>query len=224
MWNMYVSGSGTSQRSASAGVTFRCSSRSRRSSNISASMRSDHASIPTRGSRLVGLLSIIMTSVLGSGAWEQERRGSRHPPISPRRTVVRKRVILKRIVILSEAKDLLFACLRPAALGIRDFPQDRRPPRSRRRRYVVWPPMPRLVREQGKSHRLLRFRWKAELIGEMQFDSQLRDCVAQHSHQCRILCASAGDNHLAISLLSACPWSWNNESRQHESFNCVRNR
>src|SRR6266436_8162598 len=126
MWNMYVRGSGTSQRSASAGVTFRCSSRSRRSSNISASMRSDHASIPTRGSRFVGLLSIIISSVLGSGACEQERRGSTHPPSNPKRTVVRKRVVaLKRIVILSEAKDLLFAFFFQAEDGIRDFPQDR---------------------------------------------------------------------------------------------------
>src|SRR6478672_2541060 len=37
------------------------------------SMRSDWASRPTRGSRLVGLLSMIMTRVFGSGLLEQER-------------------------------------------------------------------------------------------------------------------------------------------------------
>ena len=37
-------------------------------------MRSDWASIPTRGSRFVGLDSMIMTSVLGSGLVEQETR------------------------------------------------------------------------------------------------------------------------------------------------------
>src|SRR5713226_1005331 len=176
-------------------------------------MSSDHASIPTRGSRLVGLLSMIITSVLGSGAWEQERRGSKHPLTNA-----------TKIVILSGAKDLLLACARTAALGIRDFPQDRRPLRSRSRRHIAGPSLPRLMREQGKRHRLLRFRGKSEFIGEMQFDSQRRDCVAQHGHQCWILCASAGDYHLATSLSSACCCSWNNESRQHEALDRVRNR
>src|ERR1700674_417669 len=132
-------------------------------------MRSDHASIPTRGSRLVGLLSIIMTRVLGSGGCEQESRGSRHAPINPKRTVVRKRVVnLKRIVILTLSvpmgKDMLLARVRTAASCIRNFPQDRRSLRSRGRRHIGWPPMTRLVREQGESHCLLRFRRETELI------------------------------------------------------------
>jgi hypothetical protein len=60
---------------------------------------------------LEGLLSIIMTSVLGSGACEQERRGSTQAPRNNKRTLVRKRIVtLKRVVVLSEAKDVLFAC------------------------------------------------------------------------------------------------------------------
>src|SRR5436309_14437067 len=38
-------------------------------------MRSEYASSPTRGSRFVGLLSMIITSALGSGLPLQERRG-----------------------------------------------------------------------------------------------------------------------------------------------------
>src|ERR1700675_897221 len=209
---MWGSGSGTSQRSASAGVTFRCSSRSRRSSNISASMRSDHASIPTLGSRLVGLLSIIMTSVLGSGAWEQERRGSTHAPRINKKTLVRKRIVtLKRVVVLSEAKDVLFArtC---AASCIRNLSEDRPPLRSRSRRYMARPPMPRFMREQGKGHCLLRFRRKAEFIREMDADSHGRDLIAQHAHQRRIFRASARDDHLLIGAISA-----SGKLRQHEA-------
>src|ERR1700682_6617432 len=149
-------------------------------------MRSDCASIPTRGSRFVGLLSIIITSALGSGGCEQERSGSKHPLSKPERNVVRKRAVaLKRLVILtlsvSMGKGLLLARARPAASCIRDFPEDCRPLRSRGRRHIGWPPMPRLMREQGKSHCLLRFRRKAELIGEMQFDPERCDFMAQHS-------------------------------------------
>src|SRR5580704_1529458 len=71
---MYVVASEISQRSASCGCTFKCSSRVSRSSKIRVSMRSEYASNPTRGSRLVGLLSMIMTSVFGSGLEEQDVR------------------------------------------------------------------------------------------------------------------------------------------------------
>src|ERR1035438_7573153 len=127
-------------------------------------MRSDCPSIPTRGSRLVGLLSIIITSVLGSGACEQERRGSSNPPTKNKKLV---------ILTLSEerGKDVLLGCARAAALRIRDFSQNRGPFRSRSRRNIAWTPMPRLIGEQGESDRFLRFRRKAELIREMQSDS-----------------------------------------------------
>ena len=62
-----------SQRSASPGLTLKCSSRETRLSNKRPSISSDHASTPTRGSRFAGLDSMIMTRVFASGLWEQAR-------------------------------------------------------------------------------------------------------------------------------------------------------
>src|SRR5450631_4411547 len=45
-------------------------------------MRSDCASSPTRGSRFVGLLSMITTRVLGSSLLEQEEAKSARPTIA----------------------------------------------------------------------------------------------------------------------------------------------
>src|ERR1039457_6790944 len=191
-------------------------------------MRSDCASIPTRGSRLVGLLSIIITSVLGSGACEQERRGSTTPAVTSNRIVIVTDVCRER------AQSRSFASLRrtilscadlscAAASRIRDLSQDRRPLRSRSRRHIAWPPMPRLMREQRKCHGLLRFRRKAELIREVQADLQGRDFTPRHGHQRRILRASARNNHLVIAALLARNAFRNNESRQHESLNRVGN-
>src|SRR5271157_448828 len=75
---MYVCGSGISQLSASHGFRLKCSSRRTSESKSSSSMRSDCASTPTRGSRFVGLLSMIMTSVLGSGLRAQPGRRRRN--------------------------------------------------------------------------------------------------------------------------------------------------
>src|SRR6516225_1129244 len=69
---MYVCGSGISQLSAAPGTMLNCSSLRTRESNKRESMRSDCASVPTRGSRLVGLNSMHITSVLGAGRLEQE--------------------------------------------------------------------------------------------------------------------------------------------------------
>src|SRR5579871_2675161 len=51
---------------------LKCSSRWTRGSKSSSSIRSDCASVPTRGSRLVGLLSMIITTVFASGRLAQE--------------------------------------------------------------------------------------------------------------------------------------------------------
>src|SRR5208282_4499017 len=77
--------------------------------------------------------------------------------------------------------------------------------------------MPSLVREQGKSHGFLRFRWKAELIREMQSDPERSDFIAQHRHQRRVLHASARDNH----LVNVAPRT---ESWQYKPAHCMRNR
>src|ERR1700693_2429800 len=112
-------------------------------------MRSDWASIPTRGSRLVGLLSMIITSVLGSGGCEQEIRGNTHPPSSPKQIVILK-ILAMLTLSLSKGKDLLLAHSR-AVLRIRNLSQDRRPLRSRSRGHIAGPPMPGFVREQGEG-------------------------------------------------------------------------
>src|SRR5579859_827217 len=49
------------------GCKLKCSSRRKSASKISMSMRSDCASMPARGSRFVGLLSMIITKAPGSG-------------------------------------------------------------------------------------------------------------------------------------------------------------
>src|SRR5580658_3893979 len=117
-------------------------------------MRSDCPSSPTRGSRFVGLLSITITSILGLGACEQERSGK-----VPATIVAHTIGIAKKLVILREAKDLLFARSPGAASRIGDLSQDRRPFRSRGRGHTAWPTMPGLVRKDGESNRLFSFRW-----------------------------------------------------------------
>ena len=72
-----MSGSVSSHLSASPGFTFRCSSRVRSASNRSSPIRSDWASIPTRGSRFVGLFSMSMTKASGLTGLEQEAASSR---------------------------------------------------------------------------------------------------------------------------------------------------
>ena len=57
----------------------------------------------------------------------------------------------------------------PAALShIRNLPQHRRPFRPRGRRHIRRPPVPSLVSQHGKRHRLLGLRRQPELIGESQ--------------------------------------------------------
>jgi hypothetical protein len=151
---------------------------------------------------------MIITSVLGSGAWEQERRGSSHELTNN-----------KTIVILSEAKDLFLSRSRAAASRIRNLSQDRRPLRSRSRWNIAGPPMPGFVREQREGNGFLGFRREAEFIGEMQTDPQGRHLIAQQADQRRILRASAGNDHLAARRLAA-----RSESRHYESLDRIRNR
>src|SRR5580698_9527921 len=173
-------------------------------------MRSDCASIPTRGSRFVGLLSIIITNVFGSGACEQESSGRDRPPTS-----------IPKIVILSAARDLLFVCSRILSSRIGDLSEDRCALGSRGRWHVTWPSMPRLVRKHGKCNCLLRLRRESELIRRMQADSERCDFVMQHGHQSWVLRASAGDNHLMIMSSLVFRWSQGCESREHKSLHRI---
>src|SRR5258708_39399990 len=95
-------------------------------------MRSDGPSVPTRGSRFVGLLSMIITRVCGSGRCEQDRLQKL------RKTPVRKRTIL----------DTGFV---KGASGIRDFSQYRRLLGAGGGRNVRGPLVPRFIREQGEG-------------------------------------------------------------------------
>src|SRR5271154_1309306 len=107
---------------------------------------------------------MIITSVFGSGASEHDRSGIKNAPTPTR-----------RIVFLSEAKDLLFPETIVSASRIRDFPQQRRTLRSRRRRYVAGPPMPGLVREQGEGHGFFGLGWNSELVRETKADPERGD-------------------------------------------------
>src|ERR1019366_3982545 len=71
---MYVCALGISQLSASHGLRLKWSSRRTSESKSSVSIRSDCASTPTRGSRYVGLHSMTMNRVLGSGFRAQPGR------------------------------------------------------------------------------------------------------------------------------------------------------
>src|SRR6185437_13486964 len=74
-WKTYVRGSDISQLSATHGSSLKCSSFRTSGSKMSSAMRSDWESVPTRGSRFTGLLSMSITSVPGEGRLEQETSG-----------------------------------------------------------------------------------------------------------------------------------------------------
>jgi len=59
--------------------------------------------------------------------------------------------------------------------------------------------MPRLVREQGKSDGLLRFRWKAELVEK--WSSIPKDAISLRNIAISVgfFTPSAGDNHFVIA-------------------------
>src|SRR5580658_8931888 len=174
---MYVSGSGVSQRSASAGCRLKCSSRPTSGSNSSSSMRCDCASTPTRGSRLMGLLSMIITSVLGSGLCAQ---APRKITTETQRHREKKRLLFTRwrkcsAPTLDDSdisqqrflSDFLFSlCLcvsvvnfvvlralrvlsgENQSLCVTNLPENRRSLRSRSRRHIRGQSPPRLVRQQ----------------------------------------------------------------------------
>src|ERR1017187_6147134 len=122
-------------------------------------IRLDCASIPTRGSRLVGLLSMIITSVLGSGAFEQDRSGKNNA-----------------------AKNNSELPILKCTLRIGNFSQDRGSFCSGCRGNIAWPPMPRFVREQSKGYGFFSLGGNAKLVRETQIDSHRSNFVSQHGH------------------------------------------
>src|SRR5215469_6227037 len=206
MWKMYVTGSGTSHRSARPGATFKSFPRESKSSKIRLSMRSDCASIPTRGSRLVGLDSMIMTSVFGSGLNEQERSGKS----SARRKITRS------------GESATWGRRKPEAGSpkpqsrIRDLPQHRRPFRPRRRRHIRRPPVPSLVGKHRKRHSLFRLRRDSKLVGESNANAARCSPFGNHLHQGAVFRAAARENQFLKTRRS-----W--DSPDHETFDGIAN-
>src|SRR6266446_1857609 len=163
--------------------------------------------MPTRGSRFVGLLSMIMTRVLGSEGWEQERSENSRVAATPHRIVI-------LTLSLPKGKDLLSPRGRASALRIGNFPQNRGPLRSRCRRHIRRPSMPGLICEQGEGNGFFCFGRYSELVGKAQRDSERCEFVAQHSHECRIVGAATGDNHF---LIASPLW-------KHETPDCIGDR
>src|SRR5580698_2483820 len=107
-------------------------------------MRSEYASSPTRGSRLVGLLSMIMTSVFGSGFEEQEVSAKQAARINMNHAGT---------AVLTCA----FAAPRRTWLHIGNLPENGRSFGSRGRRHIRRPPVPGLIRQQSESVRFFGF-------------------------------------------------------------------
>src|SRR5581483_6154709 len=172
-WNTYVSALGMSQLSARPGCTLKCSSRVSRSSKRRPSMRSEYASIPTRGSRFVGLLSMIMTTSSRAGFCEHDR-------------------------FVPAIKAQIISRTTRCELRIGDLAQDRRTLRPGRSRDVGGIAVPGLEGEQRKGDGFLGLGRQAELIGKTQANPEFGKLGRHHAEQCRILRAASGDYQLLI--------------------------
>src|ERR1700731_2631867 len=105
--------------------------------------------MPTRGSRFVGLLSMIITSVLGSGLEEQERREMLMRAMSP---------------IWTSAGRIATRLLRRAS-RIRNFPQDRWALGTGCGGNVRRPAVPGLVGQEREGGCLFGCRGQSEFVG-----------------------------------------------------------
>src|SRR5271166_2635494 len=191
---MYVCGSGIAQLSASHGFRLKCSSRRTRESKSSSSMRSDCASTPTRGSRLVGLLSMIITSVLGSGLRVQRVRSMKSPKTRP--------VILIAVWSLqrpNEVERSLSFADPSSLLRIAHFAQNCGSLCPSCGSNVRRHPPPRLIRQQRKSCGFLRLGGQPKLVGGAHAHLQGCEFFMDHSHQGCIFRPPAGDHELAKS-------------------------
>jgi len=153
-----------------------------------------HASIPI-ADRDWGDAFIIMTSCWGSERVSgRAEASSTHPPII-QETVCGNRVVSLKECHPERRKDLFWCA--PVMLPWQTKSATGSPSlRSRGRRYVLGRDC-NVSARQGKPASF-GFRWKAEL-GECSSIPTALHCVRAACSQCRILCASAGDNHLAIT-------------------------
>src|SRR5678810_348562 len=158
-----------SQRSARPGATSRLLPRVSRSSKMRSSMRSDCASRPMRGSRLVGLLSMIITRVLGSGLLEQEIRRKQAEQARTRIVFIasEKKQQVPRLVSARERASTFARDDRFAGHGsrIRDLSQDRRPPGSGGGRNIGRPMVPGFVGHEREGGGFLGRGGQSEFVG-----------------------------------------------------------
>src|SRR5690242_14796766 len=122
-------------------------------------MRSDCASRPTRGSRLVGLLSMIMTTVAASGLLEHPVKAKTRPTISSATNRVGTAAPGRAVAAKG---GMVFT----GHLCIRDLSQDDRPLRSSGRRNVRRQPLPRLIGKQGEGRGFFGVGRQPEFVGE----------------------------------------------------------
>src|SRR5947209_1920764 len=146
---------------------------------MSSSSRSDWASVPIRGSRLAGLLSIITTSVLASGCFAQ--------PVSE----------AKKNTARAPARQMEEIRPRPCALRIRNLAQHRCSPGARCRRNIAWSLVPRLISEDGEGDCFLGLTGQPKLIRLLQSELQWGQPLSQHSHQSAVPRPTTRDDVIA---------------------------
>src|SRR5215471_5869260 len=161
---------------------------------MSWSILSDWASVPTRGSRLVGLLSMIITSVLGSACLAQPDKQRRMP--ANKNPIHREHRGARRKVILSMQRFCVPLC--PLWLNIRNFSQHHSILRARGRRHIPRLPMPGLISQKGEGYSFFRLAGHTVIVCVAEPQAQPGDLGRQHLDQRLILRSAAGNNELPV--------------------------
>src|SRR5579884_2034748 len=167
-WKIYVSGLGISQLWATHGCRTKCSSLRTRESNNSSSMRSEKASVPMRGSRFAGLLSINITIVFGSGC-------DRVQPIE-----VNVEIPTRQISLRIGARALMV--WGRSLSDITDLAENRGISRAGRRRNVPGFVMPCLICEQRESNSFLGLTRHAKIIRCAYPEPERLNLIGDHAH------------------------------------------
>src|SRR5262249_27883785 len=155
-------------------------------------MRSDQASVPMRGSRLAGLVSMIITNVFGSEGRVQEsetERGSRKSSFNNR--VIRGKPGLvapsgHRVIVSVLSFFVAPTSWESATLHgrrIRNFPHLRPALCAGCGGNVPHLPVPSLMGENGEGDRLFGLRGQPKLVGSTQPYRQSSDSSGDHPHQ-----------------------------------------
>src|SRR5437868_616226 len=126
--------------------------------------------MPTRGSRFVGLLSMIITT--------SPLLGFREPETAPR----------------TASRTIPRTTTRTHSSRIRDFAQDRGALRTSGGGNIGRFPVPGLEGKQSECDGLFGFGGQAEFVGQTQANTEFRDFQRDHAQQRGILCATAGYN------------------------------